>query len=79
MAIDRVNAVLIGRVKDADGFSADLLEDPLTRARMLAYDPETWWKRGRLLEARAANARRRAVGTGTPTHCWPARPPRKKV
>lgn len=74
MAIDRVNAVLIGQVKDKEGFPAELLEDPDTGARMLAYDVDTWWERGRYLQEREAMAKRRRP-KGTPRNAWPARPP----
>lgn len=57
MAIDRVNAVLVGRAKDEHGFPAELLEDPQSGARMLAYTPEDWWERGRYLQEREAMAK----------------------
>ena len=79
MAIDRVNAVLIGRVKDAEGFPCDLLEDPDTGAQMLAYEPEVHWQKAELAKLRATKTRRRPVTTGTPTHAWPARLPRRGV
>ena len=72
MAIDRVNAVLIGRVRDTEGFPCDLLEDPLTGAQSLAYEPEVWWQKGELAKLRATK------GNSTPRNAWPARPPRKE-
>lgn len=60
MAIDRVNAVFIGRIKDEHGFSAELLEDPITSARFLAYEPETWWQRGHYLQHLEAMGKRPA-------------------
>ena len=71
MAIDRVNAVLIGRVKDAEGFPCDLLEDPDTGAQMLAYEPETFWQKGELAKLRAAKTR--TVPSDTPRQCWPGK------
>lgn len=44
-----VNAVLIGKVRDKEGFYADLLEDPTTGARFLAYSPEDYYERQRYL------------------------------
>ncbi len=78
MAIDRVNAVLIGRVKDAHNFPCELLEDPLTGERMLAYTPEVYWQRGEYLQQRQSMARKRAVAPGTPSHAWPGRPYKKE-
>lgn len=46
---DRVNAVLIGKVRDADGFPGELLEDPDTGARFIAYSIETWEQRSTYL------------------------------
>lgn len=45
MSMDRPNVVFIGKVTDRHGFSAELLEDPLTGTSYLAYTPETWWER----------------------------------
>ena len=42
---DRVNAVSIGFGKDEMGFRCEVLENPVTGARMVAYDVETWWER----------------------------------
>ncbi len=44
-----VNAVLIGKVRDKEGFYADLLEDPLTGARFLAYSVEDFYERQQYL------------------------------
>ena len=42
---DRVNAVLIGQGRDELNYPVEVLEDPVTGARMVAYDVETWWER----------------------------------
>ncbi len=42
---DRVNAVLIGYGRDEFNFPCEVLEDPATGARMVAYSPEAWWDR----------------------------------
>ncbi len=41
---DRVNAVLIGQGRDELNYPVEVLEDPVTGARMVAYDVETWWE-----------------------------------
>ncbi len=46
---DRVNAVLIGYGRDENNFPCQVLEDPDTGARMVAYDVETWWERAQHL------------------------------
>lgn len=46
---DRVNAVLIGEGRDEMGFKCEVLENPDTGARMVAYDVETWWDRAQHL------------------------------
>lgn len=45
MAVDSVNAVHIGYGKDSLGFRCEVLEEPGTGRRYLAYDVETWWNR----------------------------------
>ena len=72
MAIDRVNAVLIGRVRDSEGFPCDLLEDPLTGAQSLAYEPEVFWQKGELAKLRASRPRRDS--RSGPGHCAVPRP-----
>lgn len=67
--IDRVNAVLIGQVRDREGFRAELLEDPLTGSRMLAYTPEEWWSKCEYQKLQATRPQR----DNTPRHAWPAR------
>ncbi len=42
---DRVNVVLIGYGRDELNYPCEVLEDPGTGARMVAYSPETWWER----------------------------------
>ena len=42
---DRVNAVLIGQGRDELNYPVEVLENPVTGARMVAYDVETWWER----------------------------------
>lgn len=74
MAIDRVNAVIVGRVKDAEGFACDLLEDPQSGSQMLAYEPETFWQKGELAKLRAARSKR----DNTPRRAAPGCPPRKR-
>ncbi len=69
MAIDSVNAVLIGCVKDRDGFKGELLEDPLTGARMIAYAPETWWQKTELAKLRESRPQR----DNTPRFATPAK------
>jgi hypothetical protein len=61
MTIDRVNAVFVGRVKDEHGFPAQLLEEPGTGRRYLAYDPDTWWERGRYLSIVGKSKQRASV------------------
>lgn len=77
MAIDRINAVFIGRAKDQDGFECDVLEDPDTGQQMLAYTPEIHWQKAELAKLRATKTRRRPVTRGTPTRAWPARLPKR--
>jgi hypothetical protein len=50
MSVDRLNAVHIGYGKDALGFRCEVLEDPDSGARMVAYSPEDWWNRNRHIE-----------------------------
>lgn len=50
MAVDRVNAIHLGYGKDQLGFRCEVLEDPDTGARMLAYSPEDWWERQRYIQ-----------------------------
>ncbi len=38
---DRVNAVLIGQGRDELNYPVEVLENPVTGARMVAYDVET--------------------------------------
>lgn len=54
MSQDRPNAVHIGYGKDSLGFRCAVLEDTLTHARYLAYEPETWWERCRYISQLAA-------------------------
>lgn len=62
---DRVNAVFIGFVRDAEGFPAQLLEDPLTKRRFLAYDVDVWMERAMYLaELKKLNERRENRGHG---------------
>lgn len=70
MAIDRVNAILIGRAKDQDGFPCDVLEDPKTGQQLLAYTPEVHWQKGELAKLRATRPKR----DNTPRRVWPGRP-----
>ena len=76
MAVDRVNAVFVGVVKDSLGFRCQLLEEPVTGAQMLAYEPEVWFERGNHL-ARLEAMGKRAPADGV-RHAWPAQPPRKE-
>jgi hypothetical protein len=44
-----VNAIYLGRGKDRLGIACDVLEDPVTHRRYLAYSPEDWWARCQIL------------------------------
>ena len=45
MPEQRWNAVYLGEGKDELNFPCQILEDPVTKARLVAYDVETWWQR----------------------------------
>lgn len=64
---DRSNAVLIGHGRDEFGFKVEILENPVTGARMLAYTPEDWWERGRYLTHLDAHGRRKEAEYATTT------------
>jgi hypothetical protein len=49
----REDIVFVGRIKDTDGFPCDLLENPHTGARYLAYEPEVHWQKAELAKLRA--------------------------
>lgn len=83
MAIDKPNAVYLGHGRDRFGFPVEVLEDPLTKQQLLAYDPDIWVQRQqflhhlRELELREEQAEADTVTlTGVPRNAWPAKPGR---
>ena len=49
MSVNRESAVSIGYGRDEHNYPVEILEEPCTGRRYLAYTPETWWERAQYL------------------------------